>query len=116
MPGSGSASSRLIWIGLACTGALVVLLNLRLARGVLSQVNPFFLAFGLLAAASVLWSIDPQFTARRLIRLATIFLVALAFVLVPGRRIEDVLRPMITAVLVGSILFVLLFPDLAFER
>ncbi len=116
MPQSGSAASRLVWIGLMCASGLVVLRHLRLARGVVREMNPFLLALAALAGASLLWSIDPQFTVRRLIRLATILLVTLAFVLVRGPRIQDVVRPLITAVLIGSIAMVLLLPDFALER
>jgi len=116
MPEEGNAMSRLIWIALLAGSALVVLRYVRLARGVLSQMNPFFLAFVGLACLSVLWSIEPEFTIRRLIRVAAICLVSLAFVLVPGRRIQDVLRPMITVMLLGSMVLVALSPTLGVER
>jgi exopolysaccharide production protein ExoQ len=116
MPQAGSTISRLVWTALMCASALVILRYLSFAGRVLREMNPFLVAFAVVAAASLWWSIDPQFTARRLIRLATILLVTLAFVLAHGPRIQDVLRPMITAVLVGSIGMVLLFPDLAVER
>ena len=116
MPESGNSTSRLIWIALLAGSTAVVLRYVRLSRMILGQVNPFFLVFVALAAASVLWSIEPAFTLRRLIRLATIILASLAFVLVPGRRVQDVLRPMITVMLIGSIAMVVALPDLALER
>ena len=116
MPEAGNTTSRLIWIALLSGSTAVVLRYLRLARLIVSQMNPFMLAFVVLACASVLWSIDPTFTFRRLIRLTSIFLTSLAFVLVPGRRIQDLLRPMITAMLIGSIALLMLNPRLALER
>jgi exopolysaccharide production protein ExoQ len=116
MPAAGSATTRLIWLAMLCGGGLVVLRYVRLARLIVGHTNVFFVAFGLLACVSMLWSIDPEFTTRRLIRLTTIFLCTLAFVLVPQRRIQDILRPMLTIMLVGSIALVMFFPDLAIER
>jgi exopolysaccharide production protein ExoQ len=116
MPATGSAITRLIWLGLLCGSGLVVLRCVPLARLIVRHINAFFIAFLLLAGVSVLWSIDPEFTSRRVIRLATIFLCTLAFVLVPQRRIQDILRPMLTIMLVGSIALVMLFPDLGIER
>lgn len=116
MPQAGSTTSRAVWLALLCTSGLVVLGHLRAARLIVSQMNPFFLALCVLAGASVLWSIDHGFTVRRLIRLATIFFVVLAFVLVSGRRVQEVLRPAITAVLAASIIMVMFYPALALER
>ena len=115
MPESGDAVSRLVWLALLCGSAAVVLRFASLARQVLRQLNPFFLVFLALACASVLWSTEPEFTARRLVRLAAISLTALAFVLARP-RIQDVLRPMLTVMLAGSIGLVILAPDLAIER
>jgi O-antigen ligase len=116
MPRAGNTTSRLMWIGLMGVGALVVLRYQRLGGAVLRQMNPFFVAIVVLAGASLAWSIDPEFTVRRLIRLGAIVLVCLAFVRAWGARIQDVVRPMITAVLVASIGMVLLLPTFALER
>jgi O-antigen ligase len=116
LPGSGNALSRLVWLLLLIASGTIVLRRLSLASAMLRQLNGFFVAFVLLALASVLWSEEPQFTARRLIRLVTIVLVALAFFLVPRRGVQEVLRPMITLLLFGSIALVVLAPDLAIER
>jgi O-antigen ligase len=115
-PAVGSATSRLTWLALLCGSALVLLRHARLARLIAPRVNLFFLLFAALASLSVLWSIEPEFTIRRLIRLATISLCALAFVLVSHRRIQDVLRPMLTLILVASIALVGWFPDLGIEQ
>jgi O-antigen ligase len=116
MPQAGNTTSRLMWLGLLGAGGLIVLRYQRLAMVVLRWMNPFFVVLVVLAGASVVWSIDPQFTVRRLIRLATIVLVCLGFVLARGARIQDVVRPMITAVLIASIVMVFVFPTFALER
>jgi len=116
LPESGDALSRLVWLALLCGSAAVVLRFAVPALRVLRHFNAFFLAFLLLACASVAWSVEPEFTARRVIRLVTISLTALAFVLTRHRRIQDVLRPMVTVMLVGSIALVLLAPQWGIER
>jgi exopolysaccharide production protein ExoQ len=71
-----------------------------------------------LAVASVAWSIDPELSMRRLVRLGTIVLVCVAFVLMGwhARRYQNVVRPILTLVLLGSIVFGLVFPELAIHR
>jgi O-antigen ligase len=112
-PDSGSALSRLTWLALLGGGLLVVFSRARLAVLLLKQMNPFFLAWGLLAAASTLWSIDPGVTIRRMIRVVTIFVDAMAFVMMSWHllRFQRVVRPIITLVLAGSIPFGLIFPQ-----
>jgi exopolysaccharide production protein ExoQ len=118
MPTEGSAVSRVIWIALLAFGVLVVLWRAALARLVLRQINPFILLFVLLATASVLWSIDAAVTVRRVIRVLTIVLDSLAFVLLAwqAQRFQQVVRSIVTIVLFGSIFFVLVAPNLAIEQ
>lgn len=115
MPTSGSAVSRLQWLGLIGLGTAFLLWRGGLAWLLLRWFNPFLLAFVILAVASVLWSIEPGITLRRMIRVAAILLCVGAMVLVAWhpRRFQQVLRPIITALLVGSLLFGVTFPHLA---
>lgn len=117
-PTSGDAISRLLWLALLAGGSLVLLWRATLARQLLRWFNPFLLAFVVLAAASVAWSIEPSVSLRRLIRLLTIVLAALAFALVGwhAQRFQNVVRPIITAVLLGSIVFGLGWPTLAIHQ
>jgi exopolysaccharide production protein ExoQ len=117
-PSSGSAISRLAWLGLLGGGVLVVLWRAKLAWLLLSTVNPFLLMFSVLAVASVAWSIDPGVTIRRLIRVATILVDALAFALMSWhpQRFQNVMRPIITIMLAGSIIFGLVNPGLAIHQ
>ena len=115
IPTSGSTASRLQWVGLIAAGTVFVLWRGGLAWLLLRRLNPFLVAFVFLAAASALWSIEPGITLRRMIRLAAIMLCPAAMVLVAwhARRFQQVLRPIVTALLVGSLLFGLVFPHLA---
>ena len=114
MPTSGSAASRLQWLGLIGAGTAFLLWRGGLAWLLLRWTNPFLVAFVVLAAASVLWSIEPGITLRRMIRVAAILLCSAAMVLAAWhpRRFQQVLRPIVTALLAGSLVFGILFPHL----
>ncbi len=114
MPSSGSAVSRLLWLGLLGSGALVIAWRSPLSWLLLRFLNPFLLALSALAVMSVLWSIEPGITIRRLIRLAAVLGVSAALVLLAWhrRRYQTVVRPALTAMLFGSILFCIAFPSL----
>ena len=117
-PTSGSLVSRLLWLGLLGGATVIVLWRASLTWMLLRSLNTWLLLFTLLAAASVLWSIDPMLTLRRDIRFFTILMVAIAFALVawhPG-RLQRLLRPILTWMLLGSILFALLAPHLAIHQ
>lgn len=118
MPTRGSTVSRLIWIALLATSALVVARNFAVARVVLRSFNPFLLAIGLLATLSLFWSIDPALTLRRLIRFLAVLSCAFALVVAGWHyhRFQSLLRPILTTLVVGSILFTLLWPVLGIEQ
>ena len=114
-PAAGGSISRLLWLGLLAGGLAVVASNGAIAGRVLRELNPFLSIFVLLAAASVLWSIEPTVTLRRLIRLVTIVLCSVAFILAAWNRFrfQSVVRPVFTLMLLGSVIFGLVRPDLA---
>lgn len=118
MPTEGSAFSRTIWLVLLAFGVVVPLSRSALALKLVRQINPFLLVFLALVAASALWSIEPGVTFRRLFRVSITVLDAVAFALLTWRatRFQSVLRPILTSVLVGSIIFVIAAPDLAIEQ
>jgi exopolysaccharide production protein ExoQ len=118
MPTEGTALSRFIWIGLLLFGVVVALSRSAMALKLLRQVNPYLLVFVALAAASVLWSIDPGVTLRRVLRVVTMVMVSIAFVLMSWQttRFQNVIRPILTLLLVGSIIFVIMAPELAIDQ
>jgi exopolysaccharide production protein ExoQ len=118
MPTEGTAVSRFIWIGLLLFGVVVALSRSAMALKLLRQVNPYLLVFVALAAASFLWSIDPGVTLRRVLRVVTMVMVSTAFVLMSWHttRFQNVIRPILTLLLVGSIIFVIMAPQLAIDQ
>ncbi len=121
-PASGSLISRLLWLVLLALGTLILLrragfgwLLLRKSSGLLPGL---LLAFVLLTTASIGWSIEPAVTARRLIRVLTIVIDAGALILIGwhAARFQNLLRPVISLVLLGSIIFGLGWPQLAIHQ
>ncbi len=117
-PSSGGVISRLQWLALLSFSTLIVLWRGGLAWLLARTMNLFLLLFAVLAVASIAWSIDPTLTARRLVRLVTIILSCTAFVLMGwhARRYQNVVRPILTLVLLGSIIFGLVLPALAIHQ
>jgi O-antigen ligase len=117
-PAAGGAISRILWLGLLGLSAVIVVWRGGLAWLLTRTLNPFLLLFVALAIASIAWSIDPALSARRLIRLGTIVLVCAAFVLMSWhtRRFQNVVRPVLTLMLLGSIVFGLAMPSLAIHH
>jgi len=117
-PVSGGVVSRVLWMGLLALGAIILLWRAGLTWVLARTLNPFLPVFVALAVLSIAWSIDPSLSARRLVRMFTIVLVCLAFVLISwhARRCQNVVRPILTVMLLGSILFGLAFPVLAIHQ
>jgi O-antigen ligase len=117
-PSSGGPFSRMLWLVLLGLGIVIVFWRAGLAWLLAHILNPFFILFVALAVASVAWSIDPTLSIRRLIRLGTIVLACTGFVLMSwhARRYQNVVRPILTIVLLGSIVFGLVFPSLAIHQ
>jgi exopolysaccharide production protein ExoQ len=117
-PAAGSFLSRMLWAALLVASAFVVLARATLASLVARALNLFLLLFLALALASIVWSIDPALSARRLVRLVTIMLACCAFVMIGwhARRYQEVMRPILVCVLLGSIVFGLAFPTLAIHQ
>lgn len=113
----GKTGPLIIMSALAISGAILLWrwwLTLELAK----WINKYLLLFLLLATLSLLWSIDPGATLRRLFRLYIIVMSCIAFVMVGWHthRFQNVLRPAVTLICAGSILFGIMAPDYAIER
>ena len=117
-PAGGGPLSRALWLGLLLSAGTVIVWRASLAWRLLGSLNPFLLLFAALAVASTAWSIAPEVTVRRDVRLITILAVCIAFSLAGwhARRFQDVLRPALTMVLFGSIVFGLTAPGLAIHQ
>jgi exopolysaccharide production protein ExoQ len=117
-PAEGAWPSRLLWALLLGFGASVLLRRAGLAWLLGRTLNPFLVLFVALAVTSIAWSVEPSLSARRLVRMVTIVLVCTAFVLTGwhARRYQGVLRPIVTLLLIGSIVFGIVSPPLAIHQ
>src|ERR1700685_66652 len=109
--------ARAIKVGLIAVGSLVVLWRSSLAMQLVRTINPFFLVFLGLVPLSILWSIDQSATSARYVSILSIVVTSFAFVLVGWhqRRFQNVVRPVVTLLLVASLIFGILHPELAIE-
>jgi exopolysaccharide production protein ExoQ len=111
----GVLANTIIWLFLLFAPLAALLSRLNLTWQLLRSLNIFFILLIVYVGASVLWSIDPSGTSRKFIRLLTALTVCMAACLLgwQPRRFQELLRPIITIVLVGSLIFCLMYPDLA---
>lgn len=114
-PASGGLLTRLLWLGLLASAFALLLWRAQTTWRLITALNPYLLGFITLAALSVLWSIEPAVTVRRMMRISTIVALAMAFATIAWhpRRFQSVLRPLITLVLLGSLGFGLIAPESA---
>jgi len=115
LPTEGSPLTRTLWLALLAFSATVTVSRSGAALKLLRQINPFLFVFIALVACSAFWSIEPAITLRRLLRVITVLLTAMALAVTSSetRRLQSVLRPVLTTLLVASIIFVIAAPDLA---
>jgi exopolysaccharide production protein ExoQ len=113
MPTSGDLLSRVIWLVLLGGGLLLVYPRFARAREYVRAVNPFIWVFFALATVSVLWSIEPGITMKRVVRLVTILLVCTGFAINAWkpRRLQELLRSIMTWLLIASVILVITDPD-----
>jgi len=109
--------SRAVKIALILIGALVIFTHVREARALVRRVNVFFLGFLLLALASVTWSFDQSATLARFASTIATVLVCCAFCLVGWhrKRLLNVIRPVLTLLLAGSLAYIVMAPDFALD-
>jgi exopolysaccharide production protein ExoQ len=82
------------------------------------EVNRFLIAFIVLALLSTSWSIEPAITAKRFVLLCMPCVACCACVTVGWyeRRFQEILRSYLTALMIGSLIFIIIWPDLAKEQ
>lgn len=113
MPTSSDALGRFTWLFLLGASTLALAVHLKRTLVLARWLNVFFLGFLALAVLSIVWSIDPGLTMRRALRAGTIAMICMGFTLVGwhAKRFQNVVRPIMTTVLLSSVVFVLLDPD-----
>jgi O-antigen ligase len=118
MPTDGDAFSLATWLTLMFGSAFLLIKNQRQARELIAVVNRPFWYFVVLASLSMLWSIEPSITLKRVVRLYVIVLVCMAFASVgwQTRRFENSLRRVLFILLAASIIFCYYEPDLAIHH
>jgi exopolysaccharide production protein ExoQ len=111
----GSIGNQIIWLSLVLIPLILLRNRMKLTWMLLTSVNGWFMLLTLYACASALWSIDPGATFRKLSHLIGIYVVCITVCLVGwnARRFQSVLRPLLMALMVGSVIFGLVRPDLA---
>jgi exopolysaccharide production protein ExoQ len=116
--GTPNPLTRLAKIALLALSAFVILRRARLATQLLRELNPFLIGFMVLLPLSTLWSISPADTVARFTSLLTLLLVCFAFALAGwhARRFQDVVRPVLTLLLVASLLVGAVAPGLVMEK
>lgn len=114
----GNPWTRALLTAILMAGLLVVLGKSMATWRLVQSVNPFFWLLVGMAAFSVVWSIDPGMTARRLYRMLVECSAAMILAVAAWERLrfQNVVRPAITALLIGSIIFGLVRPDLAIHQ
>ena len=82
------------------------------------EVNRFLIAFVVLTLLSTLWSIEPAITLKQFLLLFLDCAACCACVTVGWyeRRFQEILRSFLTALMIGSLIFIIFWPDLAKEQ
>jgi exopolysaccharide production protein ExoQ len=109
--------SRVFKLVLLGTGISMILVRAKLSWLLFRTANSFLIAFLILVPLSILWSIDRSATLARFVTLLSIVAVSFAFCLAGwhARRFQTVIRPALTVILLGSLIFGFLEPTLAVE-
>jgi len=119
IPTSSDWLSKIVWQVVLWGSGYLIYRNLARLKALLPYLNPFLVGVAFLALASVLWSIEPAITLRRVIRMMTILVACLSFCVTPWHdttRFQDFLRSLATSVIVVSIIFCLTDPELALHH
>jgi hypothetical protein len=116
--GGDNSLRRSLWLVMFFTAFVILLIHYRLAWRVVREVNVFYLLWLGLAVASLAWSVDPDLTGRKLVRLVMMCagFLAVAVMAWEPRRFQHVLRPVLTFIVLTSIIFAYGWPDLALHH
>jgi exopolysaccharide production protein ExoQ len=113
-----NTATRVLKLTLLAWGLITVLRHSTALRSLMHELNQFFLAFLVIVPVSYLWSISPGDTLARFVTILAIVAVWLAICLASWEplRFQDILRPVTTFLILGSIVFVMISPELAIEK
>jgi exopolysaccharide production protein ExoQ len=108
-------TNQLVWLALLVVPLLLLRSRWALTLRLAGSVNRMLLVMLVYAVISILWSIDSGATFRRSLHLVIFLAVSFAACLIAWhpRRFQETLRPVITIMLIASLIFGLLRPDLA---
>jgi exopolysaccharide production protein ExoQ len=107
--------NKVTWLTFLFVPALLIAARSNVTMRIVRATNPYFLALIAFATFSVVWSIDPGASASRVVHMLTIIMCCLA-VIVTGwhpSRFQEVTRPVLMVLLIGSLIFGLYAPELA---
>jgi O-antigen ligase len=109
--------ARTLKLGTIAISGYLIWIRWRLARNFSRYLNPGLVAYFVLAALSMTWSIDASATLARVIALASVLLLCFAFGLASWypRRFQHVAIPPIMLILIASILVGAIDPTLVTE-
>jgi exopolysaccharide production protein ExoQ len=108
--------NNILWFSLFGLGLFIIASRVAPARLLWKSLNSFFKLVIVLATLSVLWSVDPKASAARLSHTIIIAIDCAAMALAGGwspRRFQDVIRPVLTMILIVSVLFGMAYPEYA---
>jgi exopolysaccharide production protein ExoQ len=119
-PGGEDANpvTRGLWLAVLAISVTIAFGRFAEAKRLAARIDIFFFVFIALSIFSVLWSINPAQTTTRIIRMLIMCSGCLTVALAGWhrRRFQEVVRLPVTLVLVGSIIFCLVRPDLAIHH
>ncbi len=118
MPTGADLMSKVIWLVLLSGSLYLLIRNSSKAIAFIKKLNPWLLAFVVLATLSVFWSIDVGVTLRRLNRVYIMLAVCIGFTLVAWQphRFQQMMRTLLTLILIASTIFCYTYPDLAIHH
>jgi exopolysaccharide production protein ExoQ len=115
---AGATLNSILWLVLFVAAPIYLVQRTGMVLRLLRSLNVFFIAFFLLVLLSITWSAAPDVTFDRFRRLVIIVCCCMAVALVGWnpRQFQNLLRPVLTAFVAGSIVYGLVFPELAIHH
>jgi exopolysaccharide production protein ExoQ len=115
---SANPVSRALKMALLLISVVLVCRRIPQVLQLMRRMNVFLRVFLVLVPLSYAWSISPGDTLARFVSILTVFAVSVALCLDGWhpQRFQTVVRPVVTFLLIGSVIFGLAAPDLAIDH